>query len=84
MAAEPADAAYRVVQIEIRPVPGQPAEATYTCPCPLRGRRCWDCISPAIAGPPPFTVTPLGWALARLRLLWLAITEPLASHGDDD
>jgi hypothetical protein len=41
-------------------------EPLSSCPCPLRGRRCWDCSMIAFA-PPPFRATPLGWSLASLR-----------------
>ncbi len=84
MAAEPADANYRVVEVEIRAVPDQLApDAVMTCPCPLAGRRCGDCCLISITGPPPFRVTPLGWALASLRLIWFRIQEPFLKHADD-
>jgi hypothetical protein len=60
-------------------------EALGSCPCPLRGRRCWDCSMIAFA-PPPFRATPLGWTLAtgrRLgwRIRW-AIFGPPADADD--
>jgi hypothetical protein len=44
----------------------EPAPLELTCPCPLRGLRCGDCMMIAFA-PPPFKATPLGWTLATLR-----------------
>jgi len=40
----------------------------FSCPCPMRGLRCGDCMMIAFA-PPPFRATPLGWALASGRRL---------------
>jgi hypothetical protein len=52
--------------LEIRPAPSAEPAAELTCPCPLRGLRCGDCVMIAFA-PPPFTATRLGWTLATLR-----------------
>jgi hypothetical protein len=41
-------------------------EPLFSCPCPLRGLRCGDCMMIAF-GPPPFRATPLGWALVTGR-----------------
>lgn len=46
--------------------PDGPDEIEFTCPCPLRGLRCGDCMMIAFA-PPPFKATPLGWTLATGR-----------------
>jgi hypothetical protein len=43
-------------------------EPLFSCPCPMRGVRCGDCMMIAFA-PPPFRATPLGWALATGRRL---------------
>ena len=82
MAAEPADATYRVVEIEIRPVPDQPPALELHCPCPARGLRCGDCCLIAFA-PPPFRATPLGWTLATGRRLGWRIRELLFGPPTD-
>ena len=82
MAAEPADATYRVVEIEIRPVPDQPPEVTFTCPCPLKGLRCGDCMMIAFA-PPPFRATPVGWLLATARRAGWRIREAICGPPTD-
>jgi len=43
-------------------------EPLVSCPCPLRGLRCGDCMMIAF-GPPPFGATPLGWFLASFNRL---------------
>jgi len=61
--------AWRPLPMVAPELPAEPEAAiTLTCPCPLRGLRCGDCMLIAFA-PPPFKATPLGWALATARRL---------------
>jgi hypothetical protein len=67
-----------------RPLPPpEPQPLTLTCPCPLKGLRCGDCMLIAIAGPPPFTATPLGWLLATCRRLGWRIREAIFGPPTD-
>lgn len=64
----------RVVTVTIRQAPEAEPVAAFECPCPLAGLRCRDCMMIAFA-PPPFTATPVGWALATGRRLGWRIRE---------
>ena len=54
-------------------------EPLFSCPCPMRGLRCGDCMMIAFA-PPPFRATPLGWALASGRRLGWRIRQLLTER----
>ena len=54
-------------------------EPLFSCPCPMRGLRCGDCLMIAFA-PPPFRATPLGWALASCRRLGWRIRQLIAER----
>ena len=54
-------------------------EPLVSCPCPMRGLRCGDCMMIAFA-PPPFRATPLGWALASGRRLGWRIRQLIAER----
>src|SRR5215472_2901029 len=54
-------------------------EPLFSCPCPMRGLRCGDCMMIAFA-PPPFRATPLGWALASGRRLGWRIRQLIAER----
>jgi len=83
MAATETEPESRLVTVTIRQAPEAEPVAAFDCPCPARGLRCGDCMMIAF-GPPPFTATPLGWALATVRRLSWRLRRLFNPYDPDD